>query len=353
MTALSNNAFAFGTGDFTIEAWVYLSNTTIPHIFSTGTGSSNIALYIDAGRLAFVVQTVAAYSTTATLSTNTWTHIAATRSSGTLRLFINGVVALTQSVTNSLTQAGASVGAQSSGAQFTTGYISNLRVVKDTAVYTSNFTPPTAPVTAIANTSLLLNFTNAGIVDSTAKNVLETVGNAQTSTGVKKFGTGSLAFDGNGDALTIPASQNFAFGTGNFTIEFWAYFNSIDEYDTIYIHGATNNTVQLFFVSGKLRYNNNGVAAVLDTTTTISTGQWIHIALSRSNGTARWFLNGTQDGSTSDSTNWSNASTNLTIGRDPNNGRDINGYIDDLRITKGIARYTANFTPPTSAHRLR
>jgi hypothetical protein len=157
----------------------------------------------------------------------------------------------------------------------------------------------------------------------------------------------SVEFDGTSDSLTIPASSSFAFDTGDFTIEFWGYFNSIDQSDTIYIHGNDTNTVQLFFVGGKLRLNNNSVALVLDTITTIPTGQWVHLAVVRSSGTVTWYLNGTADGTIANSTNWSDFGTDLTIGRDPINGRDLDGYISNLRVVKGTAVYTANFTPPT------
>ena len=162
-------------------------------------------------------------------------------------------------------------------------------------------------------------------------------------------GVGSSAyFDGNGDSLSVSSSAVFSLGTGDFTIEFWAYLNTIDNFDTIYIHGNNTGTIQLFFVGGKLRYNNNLVAAILDTVTIIPTGQWIHLAIVRYSGTARWYINGLLDSTATDLTNWPTPLAALTLGRDPvNSGRDINGYLSHLRQTK-VARYTTNFTPPTA-----
>jgi hypothetical protein len=107
------------------------------------------------------------------------------------------------------------------------GYISGFRVLKGTAIDFSSTGVPTAPYQASdeADTTLLLNFTNAGIFDNTGKNNLETVADAQMDTTVKKYGTGSMEFDGTGDYLLMKGGESFAFGTGDFTIEFWVNTN--------------------------------------------------------------------------------------------------------------------------------
>jgi hypothetical protein len=97
-----------------------------------------------------------------------------------------------------------------------------LRLVKGTAVYSgATLTVPTTPLTAITNTSLLLDFTNAGIFDAATINDGQTVGNAQVSTTVAKFGTTSMSFDGTGDWLTIIDKPELRFGTAPFTVEGW------------------------------------------------------------------------------------------------------------------------------------
>jgi len=235
------------------------------------------------------------------------------------------------------------------------GYISNARIVKGTAVYTSAFTPPTAPLTAVTNTQLLLNYTNAGIPDATAKNVLETVGNAQISTAQSKFGGSSMSFDGTGDYLTLTANPtNFAFGTGDFTIEMWLYTNSVS--NSVFYDGrpaGTNGAYpMLYFISGFLYYWVNGANVIASGTAVLSTSTWYHIALCRSGTNTKLFLDGVQIGSTyTDSNNYLNTGNRPWIGVNANstNTSYLNGYIDDLRITKGYARYTTNFTPPTSA----
>ena len=108
------------------------------------------------------------------------------------------------------------------------GYISDARLVNGTCVYTGNFTPPAVPLTAISGTNLLLNFTNAGIYDSAMMNNAITVGAAQISTAQYKFGSSSISFNGTTSYLSnLNNSLNYAFGSGDFTIEFWLYASTL------------------------------------------------------------------------------------------------------------------------------
>jgi hypothetical protein len=241
------------------------------------------------------------------------------------------------------------------------GYVSDIRIVKGTAVYTAAFTPPTAPLTNIANTSLLCNFTNAGIFDQTAKNIIETVGDAKVSTTQYKYGTGSMYFDGTGDFLQAPNNPNFQMGSGSFTIEMWLYTPSLPSaYKRVFgitaptISAATDESVNLEITNT----NKMGATCVVGSTyysvtdtTDIPTNTWTHWAFVRNGSTLTLYRDGTSVSSTSISgtSNWS-TTFNVYVGRwVSSSARDYNGYIDDLRITKGVARYTANFTAPTAA----
>jgi hypothetical protein len=222
-------------------------------------------------------------------------------------------------------------------------------LVKGTAVYTASFTPNTAPLSAITNTSLLTNFTNGAIFDNAMMNDLETVGNAQISTSVKKYGTGSMSFDGTGDYLIHASGQNVTFGTGNFTIEGWFYWNSLASESAIMWGNGVGWTFYIY-PANKLQWGTTTPqtpANLLTGSTTLATGQWYHIAVTRASNTVTLWVNGVSDGTVTDSSNYS-ASGRLAVGISHSN-EYFNGYMDDVRITKGYARYTTTFTPPTSA----
>jgi len=358
----NNSALSFGTGDFCVEAYVYKQRAANEPIIDSRASNtaSPWAVYIDGSNFPYFYEGTS-YTSTIAVTLNAWVHVAVARSSGTLKIFVNGVQGFSGTVTTNLDRSG---GNQVIGATVITfanpwlGYMNDLRIVKGSAVYTSAFTPPTAPLTAITNTSLLLNYTNAGILDNAMMNDLETVGNAQISTSVKKYGTGSMYFDGSGDRLFEPSNQNFNFGTGDFTIELWAYPISQGG------HGNSNNDCLIDFrpatgggAYGTLYIFSSGTGVYWYANTgnritggAISNSVWTHIAICRSSGSTKLFLNGTQSGSTyTDATNYLVAP--IMIG-EFNNGAgagNFNGYIDDLRITKGVARYTATFTVPDQA----
>jgi hypothetical protein len=365
----SSASFTFGTGDFTAEAWVYptvLSSNRVIFDFRAINDTSGYQLGLNSTTTPYVANSGGGIlNGTATLIANSWIHFAVTRSSGTLRIFINGVQA--GSVANSLncTNTVCNIGGNYSGGEAFSGYISNARVVKGTAVYTATFTPPTALLTDISGTSLLLNATNSGIFDSTAKNVLETVGNAQVSTTQAKWGTTSMAFDGTGDYLSIPYSVTGDLGgTTQLTIEFWVYMNSLAARGTVAARNngstaagsqfdlniETTGQINIAFYTGSTTITINSATAI------ITTGSWIHVALSKDgSGNYKIFVNGTQSGTTVTNTSSINSPTiPMTIGAQNTSGSvSLNGYIDDLRITRGLARYTANFTAPTAAFPLQ
>jgi hypothetical protein len=266
-----------------------------------------------------------------------------------VRLFVNGTQVGSVATGASFTGQQVWIGDNNAPSfdYFVIGYMSDVRIINGTGIYTTAFTPPTAPLTAITNTSFLANFTNAGIIDNAEMNNLETVGNAQISTAQSKFGGGSMLFDGTDDRLNMPASPNLAFGTGDFTLEMWAYFTSTANFPTLTdsrVNASSTAGFNLGLSSARVQIYTT--SQVLIGASTLSANTWYHIAVTRASGTLKIWLNGVQDATVSNSTNWSDQT--FVVGATPSAVNLMTGYIDDLRITKGFARYTANFTPPTA-----
>jgi hypothetical protein len=365
---IPTGASTFGTGAFTIECWVYVNSLSTPTVIVDTRGDSNpyagiqISLGTNGSITWFEGSATTIFTTAAgTISTSNWYHLVFERAStGTngCSIYVNGV--LNANCTSALNNTGniTYIGRNSAtAANYFNGYISDFRILTGTALYATAFTPPTAPLTAITNTSLLLNYTNGQIYDNAMMNNLVTVGNAQVSTSIYKYGTGSMYFDGTGDYLVAPnnANQNFNFGTGDFTIETWVYFNSLANLPVLFqkMSGTTGWFIEVGASTVYFGWGTGSSSQYIAFTASLSTGVWYHLAVTRIGSTLNAFVNGTSPGSqTLASANLSyDNSVNAIIGGfyAGTTTYDLNGYIDDLRITKGYARYTSNFTPPTSA----
>jgi hypothetical protein len=181
--------------------------------------------------------------------------------------------------------------------------------------------------------------------DSSSNSLTVTAnGNAQISTAQSKFGGASGLFDGNGDYLLVPADGT-AIGTGDFTIEGWIRTIAGNGYRCIVSLDPSSDNNSLYVISNAIIWYDSGDRCQ---STTFSNDVWYHVAVTRSSGTVRVFLDGTVSGTTFSSTaNIGNNTTRIST-RGAATGEWFHGYIDDLRITKGVARYTANFTAPTA-----
>jgi hypothetical protein len=305
----SNTDFGFGTGDFTIEGWFYKTTTTTKFLFDTrstltensiavqSSSSNTLRLYVNG---TFLLTTGTAHTS------NAWNHLAISRASGVTRFFINGVVAgSVADTTNYGSTKPLVVGALYNGTTAFAGYIDDFRV-SNTARYTATFTPTTTAFVDDVDTRLLVN------------------------------GNSSIA-DNVGGTIT------------DFTLEAWIYptvttyhsifdFRSASTEEAIYLGINLSNQVYLYV---------NGVVPI--TTAAISLNVWTHVAVVRYNATTKIYINGTQSGSSwTDITNYGTTKP-LRIGAWYNALYGFTGYIDDVRISKGVARYTTTFTAPTTA----
>lgn len=346
--------------DFTIEMWVYVvSNGGTAHLYGTGTAGVKDQLNVSSGTLTYSTAGGSAVNGPASALTNgAWHHIAVTRASGSNRVFVDGVSGTPVTATGDAGSSSSALycGLRVDGNNPLNGYISNLQVVKGTAKYTSNFAIPSAPVTLQANSKLLLDFNTTALRDETGKHVVTAVGHTKLKTDQFKYGGSSMYFDGSGDYLTLDGSSDFAFGTGDFTIEMWGYFPSFATlgmlidfrpastngvYPTWYIQ---NSTTMYYLVSSANR---------ITITHSIALNTWTHLALSRVSGVTRIFINGVlmNTGGWADTNSYlcGAGRPNIAANGDNTANGNFNCYLEDLRITKGIGRYSSNFTTPTQS----
>jgi hypothetical protein len=375
-----------GSGDFTIETWAFFialdNNTTVARMDS-GNGYGSILFCHQASGGLYVTSTGSSWNMIEDpnaytgLTTNTWHHLALTRQGNIFRAFRDGTQTFTATVAGSIFQSSniARIGsANSNGAVAMNGYIDDFRITKGIARYTTNFTPPPAQLPAnitddpsYNSVSLLLrgNGTPTTILtpfdESPTPKTLTVFGNASISTTTFKYGGSALAFDGSGDFFEITDTNNdFDLGGSNATLELWAYPMTASGFDVIIAKGgntANFNTsdgfeYQLQYDKSANRflfYFNNGagpggVTPISGGTQT--TGSWYHLAIvTNTSNNIAFYINGINVASATSSIVKPATRTRFRLGTDLS-GNDFTGYIDDLRITKGIARYTKNFLPP-------
>jgi hypothetical protein len=210
---------------------------------------------------------------------------------------------------------------------------------------------PTDPY--FSSVTLLMHMDGTGSTFTDSSGTPKTItanGNATQSTAQSKFGGVSALFDGSGDYLSGATSDATRF-PGDFTVEFWAFVLVHKSFNVWFdCRSAVSSTAGFAIASnssGEMAlFTNNGFAITGSSAFTAS--QWTHFALVRSGSTITLYQGGQSVGTTTNSTHFSDGTLAVGISFADIN-HSVNGYIDELRITKGVARYTANFTPPTAA----
>lgn len=370
LTFASTAALNPASAAFTYETWIYYPTTV-------GTNDTwfihDVTNGVQIGFNGATAWGVAATATAWVLTTSTlpttgqWNHFVVVRSgTGTNQaaLFLNGVRVAIGTISTAFVQGAGRIFTMASGQ-----YTGSTRLVIGTALYNpaaTSYTIPTSPYTAVTNTQLLLNFLNGSIVDSNGICALETAGNAQVSTTIKKYGTGSLFFDGSGDYLQIPYTHLLDLVMSDFTFEAWIYPTVANTAGTrIFSTGGgtvgwdATNGIHILIQTGNGTTSGGflGFQIATNTASPVAVGnpvvipinQWSFITVCVQGTTAYVGVNGSVN-SGSISTKARPSGTPLaTVGTIPGeaNASIYGGYIDDLRITKGVARYTSNFTPPT------
>ena len=349
LTVTSHADFAFGTGDFTIEFWANRTSATSDNLVTFAGQNWNV-YYTQSGTSLRFFDGAADRITGGSLSGG-WHHIALTRSGTSVRLFIDGTQTgstYTDSGPTNLTQAAVLVGHYPASATYHDGYMRDLRITKGVARYTGNFTAPTAQFADavggdadFASVVLLCHMTG----EHDATTFADVEGHTVTPSGTSmKVTMQQSPFN---PYLTISSAECLAFGTGDFTIEFWV--NRFRAASADLITFAAENW-SLFYSQSEtaLKFWDGATARI--TGSSLATGTQYHVALTRAGTTVRLFVDGTLVGSS-----WTDSGpTNLTqsavlVGHYPSASNFCPSYVDELRITKGLARYTANFTAPSGA----
>ncbi len=213
--------------------------------------------------------------------------------------------------------------------------------------------PPTDPYFSNVVALLHMDGTDASTTFTDVKgNTFTPAGNAQIDTSQSKFGGASGLFDGSGDYFTSGTITGMPLGTGDFTVEFFVRPAIVGSG----FAGLLATPSPSGYVSGGLyiRRNNGLIQVTMNGSATVvaqasaawAANVWIHVAVTRESGSVRLFIDGVLQGSaTTNTTNLTG--TTVRFGYSTQDAGSYNGWADELRITKGVARYTANFTPPT------
>jgi len=365
----------FGTGDFTIDFWVNF-DITRENAWIGSSQDSNNGFYMYFNTTQWVVFNAIIGIDTYLFPTslkqwnitgwqsNKWYNVAITRSWNTWTIYRDGVSIAT--ATNTATFPNLTsplmIG-RAPGVTDFKGFLDEFRVSKWIARWTSNFTPSTTRYTADSYTKLLIhsNTTDWSTVFTDSETTPKTItgyGDIKHKIIPAKFGNSSLNFDGVDDYLTIPNNTDWSFGSGDFTVDTWVLFNDVTGYKyiifkgdqsswstvgiDIHIQNSSYLETRLYFTDSTWQY--------LATSSLPTTLTWHHIALVRKNNIVSLYLDGTLVQSADIGTKIMQSNSYPLYIWTRTDWYKLNGFIDELRISKWIARWTSNFTPPAAPY---
>ena len=383
--------FVFGTGDFTIEAYVMqiedlYSYSRILHFGTYWNGDSAVGFNFDdgdhAGKITFASYRNANQGTvpsngrilvgTTTVVAQQWYHVAVTRKNGVFRLFVNGNLEATNS---SITSRDLETPVNASGQALAIANtvdrqvsepfkarVSNVRIIKGQCLYETDFQPSMEALTTTSQGATASNVKFLGLnqssatVATVAPGEIDSYGTVTPHDTANPFdGDYSVDFDGN-DWLTIEDSTDFDLAAVDFTIECWyrprtnpGWVGLMSQWP----NGNYNVTNSWTFepVSSNLQFyycNTAGNLYGVSASGSLQTNQWQHCAVTRSGNTINVWLNGSKGPDHTIVGTMQNSTVNVDIGGNVAGSGYVDGQISNLRLTKGQALYTSNFTPSTS-----
>jgi hypothetical protein len=347
---------------FTVTAWVYLNDTTDGAVWGQGTAghSGRTGVTIDNNNW-FAQIGSANLGTSTSVSAGRWYYTDLQWDGSTLKFFVDGTLLGSVSNSNSPTNSAfyiGDLGSAWSTAYPLNGYVSDLKVVSGTPSGSS--TVPTSPLSS-SGAALYIKGTDASIIDKSQGANLKLFGTTTGSTTTKFTGAKSMYFAGSlHDKVIAYAARDVDIpGNGEYTFEAWCYFNSVSGVIHMLSSADVTNRIAFELRNSKLAAMVGG-SVIQSGSQVLSTGQWYHLAISRVTGspysTTRFFVNGNLDQT---ATNYQQSPAidgfnEWIIGSpSPNNlgngYNEVTGYMQDVRFTEGLGRYTANFTPPTAS----
>lgn len=372
LTNTTANMSLSNVNDWTVEFWYYTSSTSGTQVVVAGDGTTSGAfeLYFSNGSMSIGGAGTAVYLTITSnyLPLNAWTHIAIVHNNGGVAAaYVNGVAADSGAWNVNNSSTGFNVAGYTSLYKYT-GYISDVRISKSTEVYTSAFTPPTSPVGS-TNADLYLPMDNAGIFDKTGNQTLTLSGDPITETSVKKYDNSSIELDSNDAIVVLQPSSMHRSVPGDFTFESWVKLDAqSDAYKYLFMFRNTSDLTKCL----EIRFGNSGFGYHLQFIRNLTggtsvvysinkvqsdfTGDFHHVAWTRTSGVNRVFFDGTQmnvgtgaNPSSFPSSSWTD-STNILL---PNNyiilGNILQGNMEGTQWFNGYSKYTSSFTPPTAS----
>jgi len=379
VSTTNSTAFDWGVQDFCIEGWICPDNVTgIKDLFQSygSVNASGVALQQRGDKIHVLVSVNGAAwaidgpATSSTLVAGQWSHVALTRVAGVFRLFSDGVLVYENSsfTASAIAYTSANqvrIGVGPAGGNQYLGNIDDFRITRGAGRYASAFTvleqpfpnrPRVAYDAAFDSVSALLHFDGAD-GSSTFKDekgaTWSRTGTAALSTAFRRMGSACLSIGVAGDYLSTPAAAEFNFGSGDFTVELFVCPTELAAgLHLLLTNRAPASSDPGFFLAltgTAVRFGAWGPPATLFvdiTGGTLTAGAWHHIAVVRSGTAFTLYLDGVSVGSATSATAIADSAFPLIIGTDPSTvGRGYVGLIDELRLTKGIARYAGAFTP--------
>ena len=382
-----NADLELGNSDFTIEAFIKPTGSQgsgFNNLFTKGwelqgyyKSDGAFTLYSSTSGSSYDIISGQGLSA-GSITLNTWQHLAICRSGSTWKIFVDGVQGYSASHSGTIggNTSGFAIGdfSPNAGQYEFQGYISNFRVIKGTALYTSNFTAPTSPLSNVTNTKLLCcQSTTSATAAVVTPGTITTNGNPE-ATATNPFNSnlgseyfrGSVSFDGSGDCLTVADNTDLEFGSGNFTLE--AFINYTGNPGTggstysIFSKWDNQNSNKGFILrisddgggdNLQFFHSSDGNSNNITTgSTVLSPGTWYHIAFVRNGSTGTFYINGVADSTTHSmgSNSIRNTTVPFRIGANLDGSavsQEFNGLISNARVIKGTALYTSNFAVPT------